>query len=293
MKKIFKPIVCTLAAFMLAAPLGACNTQINEEGSVPEEEVLPLPETGATTKAPQEEPQLPSEGEQEPEEEQETPAPPAEEKPKTAQYIYIRTDGLNVRRGAGTNFGALGQAEKGTLLQYAGEANGWYETSYKNGKAYVSANSAYTSVVILGRENDEVESVIEEGLRLLGTPYVYGAVRLHDGRGHFLKNFTVSKFDCSSLMQYIFYEGAGVLLDTTTRTQVSQGRAVAKSDIRRGDLLFFTNASRYYNKGNERIGHVALYLGDNYILHTSSDYAKIEQISAQRWSYFITARRMI
>ena len=45
-------------------------------------------------------------------------------------------------------------------------------------------------------------------------------------------------------------------------------------------------------RGVERIGHVALYLGDNYILHTASDYAVIEQISSTRWGYYIEARRV-
>jgi cell wall-associated NlpC family hydrolase len=58
-------------------------------------------------------------------------------------------------------------------------------------------------------------------------------------------------------------------------------------------LLFFTNDSRKDNKGIERVGHVALYLGDNLILHTASDYAKIEEISTKRWSYFIQAQRMV
>ena len=82
-----------------------------------------------------------------------------------------------------------------------------------------------------------------------------------------------------------------MLLDVNTRTQVKQG--VKVSEIKRGDLMFFTNASRYYNTGLERIGHVALYLGGNYILHTASDYAKIEQISSTRWGYYICARRMV
>jgi cell wall-associated NlpC family hydrolase len=94
-------------------------------------------------------------------------------------------------------------------------------------------------------------------------------------------------------MQYIFYKGAGVNLQTTTRTQIKQGTTISKSNIKRGDLIFFTNASRQNNSGIERVGHVALYLGDNYILHTSSDYAKIEQISAARWGYYIQTQRMI
>lgn len=267
-----------LAMTLGCVPLAACN-DTTENANVPEneiEEVLP--------EYPAEEPNVPATGE---------PNEPNVPKPVQAKYVYVRSNGLNVRAGAGTAYTSLGTVENDILLKYVGETDGWYETYYKNRTAYVSANSLYTSVTLLDEGESDVENVIEEGLRLMGVPYVYGAVRLHDGKGNFLKGFTVKQFDCSSLMQYIFYQGAGKLLNTTTRTQVSQGVAVAKADIRRGDLLFFTNASRKNNTGIERVGHVALYLGDNYILHTASDYAKVEQISPTRWSYFITARRVL
>lgn len=221
------------------------------------------------------------------------PAAPEPAMPVQAKYVYVKTDGLAVRTGAGTSYATLGSLQKGLLLALDGKQGNWYQTRYKSRTAYVSANTAYTSLTLLDEGEEDVENVIEEGLRLLGVPYVYGAVRLHDGNGKFLKGFTVKQFDCSSLMQYIFYEGAGTLLNVNTRTQIKQGTHVNKSDIKRGDLLFFTNDSRRYNTGIERVGHVALYLGDNYILHTASDFAKIEQISSKRWDYFIEARRIL
>ena len=78
-----------------------------------------------------------------------------------------------------------------------------------------------------------------------------------------------------------------------TRTQVKQGKFVAKKDLQRGDCIFFTNESRQHLTGIERVGHVALYLGDNYILHTASDYARIEKMTASRWNFYIEARRFI
>lgn len=272
-------------------PLAACGDSANAATPPPAEElpVQPdfpdlLPEDPVTPPPAElpEEPEVPTEPE-------EPVQPPA---PVRAEYIYVHTNGLNVRAGAGTSFTSLGTVEKDILLQYVGKVGNWYETRYKNRTAYVSADTRYTSVTLLDKGETDVENVIEEGLRLLGVPYVYGAVRLHDGNGNFIKGFTVKQFDCSSLMQYMFYQGAGKLLNVTTRTQVTQGKAVSKSDLRRGDLMFFTNASRKHLTGVERIGHVALYLGDNYILHTASDYAKIEQISWTRWSYYITSRRM-
>lgn len=302
---VLRPIACALAALLLVLPAaaGCSDGEVAEsppqyeaaetDDGVKNEQAPPDPEpegTPETDPEPGETEPAPAEPPAEPE-----PEPPAEEpaKPAVAQYVFVKTNGLNVRTGAGTGYTVLGQAEQNTLLTYEGRSGNWYKTYFKNRTAYVSARTDLTALVELETGSERVEAVVAEGQKLLGTPYVYGAVRLHDGKGNFLKNFTVTKFDCSSLTQYVFYVGAGALLDVTTRTQVAQGTAVTKADLRRGDLLFFTNSSRYDKTGLERIGHVALYLGDNYILHTASDYAKIEQISAQRWRYYITARRMI
>ena len=282
---------CVAAICLGCAALAACGDNNRGDSLVTDPEdletVVPLPQPPADTQEPPVVEPLPDPA-PDPE-----PDPVPDPAPLRAQYVYVRSDGLNVRAGAGTSFASLGTLEKGILLQLNGTENGWHETYYKNRKAYVSANTKYTSVTLLDRGESDVENVIEEGLRLLGVPYVYGAVRLHDGKGNFLKGFTVKQFDCSSLMQYIFYQGAGKLLDVTTRTQIVQGKEVKKSEIKRGDLLFFTNASRKDKAGLERVGHVALYLGDNYILHTASDYAKIEQISATRWSYYLAAKRVL
>lgn len=210
---------------------------------------------------------------------------------KTVSYITVASDSVNFRSGAGTDYSVSGQAEKNTLYACLDEVDGWYKTYYKNKTVYISKK--YCVIVEMPKGGDKIEDVIAEGAKLLGTPYVYGAVRVHDGKGNKLKGFTTNAFDCSSLMQYIFYKGADKLIDVNTRTQIYQGTTVSKQNLKRGDLMFFTNASRKNNTGIERVGHVAMYLGDNYILHTASDYAKIEKISSLRWSYFIQAQRII
>lgn len=212
--------------------------------------------------------------------------------PKTVQYIAVTAEGVNIRSGAGTGYSVRGQAEKSTLYCLLDSSGGWNKTQYRGKAGYISPK--YCSLVDMpASDNGQIEAVIAEGCKLLGTPYVYGAVRLHDGNGKMLKNFTTDEFDCSSLMQYIFYKGANKLLQVNTRTQIYQGTTVPRSKLERGDLLFFTNAQRKNLSGVERVGHVALYLGDNYILHTASDYAKIEQISSSRWGYFIQAQRIL
>ncbi|MBO5411668.1 MAG: C40 family peptidase [Clostridia bacterium] len=217
---------------------------------------------------------------------------PAPVVPTKAEYIRCTGDSVNIRSGAGTEYSVLGSAEKGTTYVVLGKTGNWYKTYYRNKTAYIYAS--YASVFTLQKSDDtDVEKVISEGYKLLGVPYVYGAIRLHDGKGKLLSGFSAQKFDCSSLIQYIFYKGADTLLDVTTRTQVVQGKFVRRSDLQRGDCIYFTNESRQNKKGVERIGHVALYLGDNYILHTASDYARIEKMTAGRWAFYIEARRFV
>lgn len=210
---------------------------------------------------------------------------------KTTKYIKVVGAGVNVRSGAGTSHTSMGVAEKDTLFANLGEVNGWIKTRFKNSVAYISKK--YCEQINMLSASDKIEKVIAEGAKFLGVKYVYGAVRYHDGYGNKLKNFTTTAFDCSSLMQYAFKIAVNVNLQVTTRTQVKQGTTISRKNLKRGDLMFFTNETRKNKTGVERIGHVALYLGDNLILHTASDYAKIESISSARWSFFIQGQRII
>ena len=223
------------------------------------------------------------------EEEEVAPPTPIVE---TTEYIRCTGNGVNLRSGAGTNYTVLGQAHEGESYAVLGKNGNWYKTYYRGKTAYLYAEYA-TVFTLTKSENEEVEKVIDEGYKLLGVPYVYGAVRLHDGNGNLLGGFTAQKFDCSSLVQYVFYKGANELLQVTTRTQVKQGKFVPREELQRGDCIYFTNESRQHLTGIERVGHVAVYLGDNYILHTASDYARIEKMSSYRWNFYIEARRFL
>lgn len=205
-----------------------------------------------------------------------------------AKYLRSTVNGLSVRSGAGTGYKKLGYIDKGDMLSLVEKNGGWYKTVYKEKTAYVSAN--YVTKVSIPRSSDSVEKVIATGERLMGYPYVYGSQRYHWGNGVLNSAFVDGEYDCSALMQYMFYKGAGVLLDVTSRLQSTQGTAVTR--LQRGDVMFFTNAYGQNKTGVERVRHVGLYLGGNYILHTASDYAVIEEISSARWNYFLFAKRM-
>ena len=149
----------------------------------------------------------------------ESTPPPESEPPKPTVKQYIRCTGssVNLRSGAGTDFTVLGQAEQGTMYAITGKTGSWYQTYYRGKTAYIYAEYATVFTLPLS-QNEKTEAVIEEAYKHIGVPYVYGAIRLHDGKGNFLKGFTTQKFDCSSLVQYVYYKAAGKLLNVTTRT---------------------------------------------------------------------------
>jgi|GEM_PF-414192 len=76
----------------------------------------------------------------------------------------------------------------------------------------------------------------------LGTPYLYGG--------------TGPRYDCSGLTQAA-WRAAGVSIGRTTGAQWSGGRAISRSQLQPGDLVF------YYG-----LGHVAMYVGNNTVIHS-------------------------
>ncbi|MCM3570118.1 C40 family peptidase [Neobacillus mesonae] len=100
------------------------------------------------------------------------------------------------------------------------------------------------------------DRVIYTGIQHLGKPYIFNATP-----------FQSNSFDCSSFIQYIFRVN-GVSLPRNSRQQFQVGAPVPLQKIKKGDLLFFTTSARKRRKGLNRIGHVALYLGNGKILHT-------------------------
>ncbi|MEG1804759.1 MAG: SH3 domain-containing C40 family peptidase [Clostridia bacterium] len=215
----------------------------------------------------------------------------AENESVSAKYIKANVK-LNVRTAPSSSAPIVGSVLQNDVLQYVNEKDGWIQTTYRGKTAYVSGNAKYTTTIELKKQSQKVEKAITSAEQMAGSAYVYGATRLHDGNGNLNSKFSNTRFDCSSFTQYAF-QSSGVNLKGTTREQSLQGKLVKDGELKRGDLLFFTNSERANLKGIERIGHVGIYLGDNYIVHSSSKVARIEQISSTRWGNFITARRVI
>ena len=120
---------------------------------------------------------------------------------------------------------------------------------------------------------------VETGDEYVGVPYVWGGS-------------TPRGFDCSGFVKYVYREN-GVYLPRTSRQMAHAGRSVPARirSLREGDLMLFTG-----KKGV--ISHVALYAGNNQILHSSSSGhgVRYDDLSSNRGRYyidhFVRARRV-
>jgi cell wall-associated NlpC family hydrolase len=128
-----------------------------------------------------------------------------------------------------------------------------------------------------------IEKIISTGYMYLNTPYVFNA-----------PSNRTDMFDCSSFIQHIF-RCNGINLPRNSRKQFLFGRVIPFNQIKKGDLMFFTTKKRKGLQGVERVGHVALYIGNNKILHTFQQGKKV-QISTlkKHWlDNYVGSRRII
>jgi len=119
--------------------------------------------------------------------------------------------------------------------------------------------------------------LVNYGDNYLGTPYKFGA-----------STSTTRYFDCSTFTKYVFKK-FGYTLPRTAREQAKVGRYVAKSNLKKGDLVFFKVPSR----GNF-IGHVGIYVGNGKMLNTyGAGGVKLSNINSSYWkNNYATARRL-
>ncbi|TDF89199.1 peptidoglycan endopeptidase [Paenibacillus piri] len=100
------------------------------------------------------------------------------------------------------------------------------------------------------------DAIIAEGIRYFGTPYVFGAERFND-----------KAFDCSSYVQYL-YGNQGIQLGYNSREQAVQGEEIPFINLRKGDLMFFSDEDFPNETGLNKVRHVGIYMGEGKILHT-------------------------
>ncbi|WP_431089467.1 stalk domain-containing protein [Paenibacillus sp. 8b26] len=153
----------------------------------------------------------------------------------------------------------------------------WLEVRTKdNLTGYISAKpkySDYSSPSLAERQGDEL---IAYGEKFLSTPYEFGAA-----------TGQTSTFDCSSFVGEVFRHTLSIDLPRVSYDQAKEGREVGLNELRKGDLLFFSARGL-------GIGHVAIYAGNNTLLHTFSKERGVHfDTFDDKWQKrFVTARRL-
>ena len=116
------------------------------------------------------------------------------------------------------------------------------------------------------------EAVAGLAKKQVGKRYVYGATG-------------PSAFDCSGLAQYVYKKAAKKTLPRTTYGQVTKGKKISLSHLKKGDLLFWGSASAPY--------HVGTYVGNGQYVHAATPSQGVRKQAISAYFYPSAAKRVL
>ena len=175
--------------------------------------------------------------------------------------VIIETETLNVRSEPSVDSDIWDLADGYETYDVVEDLGDWIEIELDSSTGFVSAEYVrvkYTLNRAVKFTQEEIEAmeaqslrgrVVSYALKWLGGKYVWGGSTL--GKG----------VDCSGFTKEV-YENFGIYMSHHSGTQASEGKKISRSQLRKGDLVF-------YAKGG-RINHVAIYIGNNQVVHARS-----------------------
>ncbi|GAC1650323.1 MAG: hypothetical protein NVS4B3_08900 [Gemmatimonadaceae bacterium] len=188
-----------------------------------------------------------------------------------ARYRMPLVDSASVPRGF-----SRGWEYRVGIAFHFGRRGGWYASASTGSKRSPRAGRGDE----IARATVRPSAVLATADQYVGAPYEFGGTN-PDG------------FDCSGFVQYV-YARHGIRLPRTSRQMARAGGAVEPilSALSPGDLILFAGNGR-------RIDHVALYTGDDRIIHSSASGAGVryDHLRSRRGEWFVrhlvAARRVL
>lgn len=99
------------------------------------------------------------------------------------------------------------------------------------------------------------DAAINSALNKVGSRYIWGAT----GNGG---------YDCSGLVYAVYRNELGVSVPRTSREQSRYGTQVSRSNLQKGDLIFF-------NTTGGGVSHVGIYMGNGDFVHAASGRGRV------------------
>jgi cell wall-associated NlpC family hydrolase len=151
---------------------------------------------------------------------------------------------LNENLNTGNNARILGVSGDWTRVIVNGQEGFVYSAYVKEGRYEPAGSVRRAAGSDLGKE------IADYALTFLGTRYTWGGKSPATG------------FDCSGFVQYVFSQ-FGYTTSPIANDVRNEGVHVDPADIQPGDVLCFYS-------GNNYVGHVGIYIGDNTFVHAAN-----------------------
>ena len=187
----------------------------------------------------------------------------------------IKIAALKVRSGPGTKYKQWTTIRREETYIVTNQLDGWVEIEIDedSDKGYISTSNNYVEVRYALDQAIEFHpatkgpttlrtNIKNTALKYIGGSYVWGGNTLGAG------------VDCSGFVQQIF-KLYGVTLPRVSKEQAKSGVAVSSGNKKVGDLIFYANS-------NGVVDHVAIYIGNNQVVHAASTKAGIK---ISNWDY--------
>ena len=170
---------------------------------------------------------------------------------------YINGNGVRLRQAPSMTAAILNEnLNTGNSARILGKSGDWTRVIVNGQEGFV-----YSAYVTEGRYepagsirraagSDLGKEIADYALSFLGTRYTWGGKSPATG------------FDCSGFVQYVFSQ-FGYTTSSIANDVRNEGVHVDPADIQPGDVLCFYS-------GNNYVGHVGIYIGDNTFVHAAN-----------------------